>query len=126
MRRASGSGGAALWVGLSAARQALSNGNDHEVVVGDRILVLLAQEPLIDEHVKVRRVRVREFPLEHANRVDVLQTSEDQLFFFFALPGVFPDRHGDRHHHRHDAHGDEQGRHCIPSLTAAPPDCLTR
>ena len=58
--------------------------------------------------------------------MDVLQAAEDELFFFFALRGVLPDGHGDGQHHRHDAHGDEQGRHCIPSLAAALPDCLTR
>src|SRR5439155_13451266 len=72
------------------AWRGLSDGKRHEVVVRDRVFVLLAQEPLLHEHVDVGRVGVCILTLEHADRVHVLLAAEDQLFFLFALRGVLP------------------------------------
>jgi hypothetical protein len=90
----------------------------HEVFVRDRVFVLLPQEFLLDEHVECRRVRVRKFPLEHANRVCDLLAAEDQLFFLLALNHLFPDRHDDGHHRGHDGDADNQGGHRVAVMRA--------
>jgi hypothetical protein len=93
-----------------------AHGQRHEIVVRDRVLVLPPQVPLAHQQIDVRRVCVGRLALEQRDRVDVLHPPEDQLLLFFALRGVFPDRHGDREHDRHDAHGDQKHRHCISLL----------
>ena len=104
----------ACWPAARLPRRACArraSGTKSSFVIG--ILELLAEEPLLDEHVDVRRVRVGVLALEQPDRVDVLLAAEDQLFFLLALRGVFPDRHGDGHHDGHDAHGDQQRRHRV-------------
>src|SRR4051812_20177541 len=49
---------------LADASRRLAGAKGHEVVVRDRILELLPKEPLLDQNVEVRRVRVGEFSLE--------------------------------------------------------------
>src|SRR5262249_17460091 len=59
--------------------QILPGRQDHEVVVRDWVLVLLAEEALFDQQIDVRRIRVRELPLIHADRMHILQPAKDQF-----------------------------------------------
>jgi hypothetical protein len=90
----------------------------HEVFVRHWIFVLLAQEFLFDQHVDAWRIRVRELLLKHPDGVRDLFTSEDKLFFLFALHHLLPGRHRHRHHDGHDGNADEQGRHRIACIRA--------
>jgi hypothetical protein len=99
----------------------------HEIVVGNRIFVFLAQKPLLDQQVDAGRRGVREFPLEQPDRARVLLASEDELGLFFALGYLLPDGHRDGQHDGHDGHAHEQGGHGIAMLPrSAKPPCLTR
>ena len=70
--------------------------NGSEIVIGDRIFVLAAQEPLVDEHIEVGRKGARPgFPLEQADGPRVLFAAENELRFPFALRRLVPDRHDD-------------------------------
>jgi hypothetical protein len=90
---------------------------DGEVVAGDRILVFLAQEPLVDKDVQVGRQRARQFSSVQLDCAGVLLTTEDELGFHLALGRLLPDGHDNRHHHRHDAKADQKGRHRVAVLT---------
>src|SRR5207253_4917523 len=70
----------------------LARDDRNEIVVRDGILELPAQEVLVEQDVQVGRIRVCVFPLEHADRVRVLHTAEDELFFALQLCHLFPDR----------------------------------
>jgi len=85
-------------------------------VGGHRILVLLAEEMLVEKDIEVRRKRVRVLALEKCNRPRVLLTAEDQLGFLLPLRGGAP--RGQRHSEedRHDGHADEQRRHRVATV----------
>jgi len=91
-----------------------------ELAVGrHRVLVLLAQEPALDERVDARGKGIRDvrvFEFEESDRAGVLLATEDQLGFFFASRFVPPDRHRDRQQDRHDGESNQQGRHRVPAL----------
>jgi len=98
-----------------------------EVVVRDRVFVLLTQKLLLHKDIEIRRIRVRRPALKHADGVRVLLAPENQLRFFFALRHLLPDRHRRRHQHRHDSQTDDQRGHGVASF--APSSCcfaLTR
>ena len=79
-----------------------------EIVIGNRIFVLLAEVSLLDEHVDARRKSAGpRFALEQPNRPCVLLASEDELRFFLSLHGLAPHRHGNGHHDGHDAQADQ-------------------
>jgi hypothetical protein len=90
----------------------------HEVFVRNRVLVLLPQEFLLDEHVERRGVGAGELPLEHADRVRDLLAAEDQLLFLLTLDHLLPDGHDNGHHHGHDSDTDNQGSHGVAGLRA--------
>ena len=91
----------------------------HEVLAGDRVLVFLAQELLLDEHVDARRQRPRSRPaLEETDRPRVLLTPEDQLRLFFPLSHRLPHGKGDAQHHAHHAQRYEQDGHGIARFRA--------
>jgi hypothetical protein len=96
----------------------------HEIVVGNRVLVFLAEKALLDQHVERRRVGVGELPLEQGNRAHVLVAAEHQLFLFFARHHVGPDRQQSSHDDGHHAHADQQGCHRVAARR--PPQALTR
>src|SRR6185436_10310643 len=89
----------------------------HEVVVGDGVLVLLAEKLLLHEHVEVRWVGVRGPALEHSDRVCVLLASKYELFFFLTLRHVLPHGHGRSHQDGHDRHRHDQGGHRVATFT---------
>src|SRR5262249_55613301 len=101
---------------LLSAWRALTDRNGHEVVVGDRILVLLPKEPLINEHVDVGRIRVGELSLEQSDRVHVLFAAKDELLLLFARRGLPPDWHGDGEHDGHDRHRHQERGHRVSRL----------
>jgi hypothetical protein len=92
-----------------------------EVIVGNRILVLLAQKLLFDEHLESRRIRAGELPLEHPDRVRDLLAPEHEFCFLLAPGHLFPHGHRDRHHHGQDQETDDQGRHGVAGLCARSP-----
>ena len=84
-----------------------------------RVLVLLAQEPSLDERVDARGKGVRDVRVlesEESDRAGVLLATKDELGFFFASGFVPPDRHRDRQQDRHDDESDQQGSHGVPAL----------
>jgi hypothetical protein len=92
----------------------------HEIIVRDRILVLLPQKLLLDEYIESWRIRVGEFPLKKSDRTGDLLAAKDQFCLFFALGCLLPHRHRDRHHHGHDRQADDERRHRVASLRGAP------
>ena len=107
---------AALHAWDRRARQHRARRDHHEIVIGDGVFEFLAEKPLVDEGIHVRRVGVGEFALIKANRMGVLQPAENELFLLFALRRLPPDGHGHRHHDGHDAHGDNQRRHGVAGV----------
>jgi hypothetical protein len=87
-----------------------------KVVVGNRVLVLLAEKPLINQHIDARRGRIRELSLKQADGAGILLASEDELFFLLPLGHVRPDRQHRAHQDRHHAQADQQGHHGIASV----------
>src|SRR5207248_973330 len=73
----------ALHTGDGRAGEHRARRDHDEVVVGDRILEFLAQKPLLDEHVHVRRVGVGELALVEADCMRILQPPEHELLFLF-------------------------------------------
>jgi hypothetical protein len=90
-----------------------------EIVIRDRVFVLLAQEPLLDERIDAGWERVGVPALEEPDSAGVLFAAKDELFFLLALRHLLPCRHDDCEEHGHDAHGDQKGRHCVTRLSAA-------
>jgi hypothetical protein len=90
-----------------------------EVVVRDRVLVLLAEEMPLDEHIHARREHPV-LPLEQANRAGVLVPAEDELFFLLALRLLAPHGHRDGHQDRHHRQRHEQRGHRVTSLALTP------
>jgi hypothetical protein len=91
----------------------LAGDDRNEVVIRDRIFVLLTQKMLFDKHIEIRRTRVRELALEQPDRVNILLPTEDQLRLFLALRHLLPHWHGDCQRDCHHAHGDQQNRHGV-------------
>ena len=84
-----------------------------------RVLVFLAQEPVLDQKVEARGQCVRQVGVlepEEGNRARVLLAAEDELGLFFPLRLVTPDWHRDRQQNGHDGERDEQRRHGISAL----------
>jgi hypothetical protein len=108
-----GLGAASTWRGAWCSRLTERLRERHEVLAGDRVLVLLAEKLLLDQHVKGRRIRVGELPLKHPDRVGDGLAPENELLFFLPLCHLFPHRHGDGHHDRDDREPDDQGRHRV-------------
>jgi hypothetical protein len=111
--RGSGCAGAAL------ARRSLARDDRHEIVVRDRIFVLLTQEMLFDQGVEVRWSRVCELALKEANCVYVLLSAKDQLRLLLALHHLLPHWHGDCQEDCHHAQGDQQNGHGVTLLAVA-------
>ncbi len=107
-----------------AARHRAADRNDLEVVVGDRVLVFLPQELLLDEDVQGRREGVRVAALEQHDGAPVLLAAPDQLLFLLALGDMRPHGQRSRHHHGHHAHSDEQRGHGVAARVSA--TALTR
>jgi hypothetical protein len=102
-------------------------GQRHEVVVGNRVFVLLAQKFLFDQQIESRRIGVGKLPLKQSDRAGDLFATKDHFFFFFTLNGLFPHWHRDGHHHGHDRQADNQRRHGVSSFRAPSIDfVLTR
>jgi hypothetical protein len=89
----------------------------HEILARDRVLVLLSQKLLLDEQVYGRRIGACILALKQTDRVDVLLAAEHQLFFFFSLGRVLPDRHRRRHDDGHDGNADNEGSHGVPLIS---------
>ena len=104
----------------SLARDCACGRNDVEVLVRDRVLVLLPEIPPLDEHVDAGRQGLGA-ALEEANRADVLLPAPDELLFLLAAGVVPPHRHRDGHQDRHHRHRDEQRRHRIAAASALTP-----
>lgn len=91
-------------------------------ILAHRVLVLLPEEPLIDEDVDARRPRPGAVAaLPEADGAHVLLTPEDELRFLLALRLVAPGRQDRAHQHGHHGQGDEQGRHRIATLAVLTP-----
>src|SRR5262245_6017324 len=107
---------------LSGNRSALTgngpaDGNRHEVVVRDRILVLLPQEVPLNQRVEAGRQRLIA-RLEQPDRAHVLLAAKHELFFLLTLGVVPPDRQRDRHQHGHHGQRNEQRGHCVAIRSA--------
>jgi hypothetical protein len=105
-------------------RRALALPHQGEVVVGDRILVSLAQVLLVDEHVEVRRQRARLPALEKLDCPRVLLAAKDELRFLLSPRHLLPHGHGRRHQNRDDAQPDEECHHGVAAVGAAPLQAL--
>ena len=84
-----------------------------------RILVFLAKEPALHQHVDVGG----EIPAPHLARVEVdpardLLAAKHELRFFFALRLGSPDGHRHGHEEHHDPDADQQCRHRVSALVA--------
>ena len=90
-----------------------------EVVVRDRIFVLLAEVVPLHEHVDARREGAI-LLLEQANRTGVLLSPEDELGFFLPLRLVAPHRQRDGHQDRHHSQRHQQRGHRITARAACP------
>ena len=92
----------------------------HELAVfRHRVLVFLAQEPVLDQKVDARGKGVRQVGVlepEEGDRARVLLAAENELGLLFPLRLVTPDRHRDRQQNGHDGERDEQRRHGISAL----------
>jgi hypothetical protein len=87
---------------------------DHvEIFLSDRIEVLLAKEPALDQDVDARRERVRVLCAVQGYRTRVLLAAEYQLRFLLALGGVAPRRERDAHEDGHHGEADKQRRHGV-------------
>jgi hypothetical protein len=84
-----------------------------KVFARDRVLVLLAEKLLLDEHINGRRIRVGVLPHEETHGPRVLLAAEDQLVLLLPLRHRRPDRHRHTHQHGHYRQTHEQGRHRI-------------
>jgi len=104
------------WQPDLAGRHRTAHRDDLEVFVGNRILVFLPQEPLLNQYVECRGKRVGEAPLEQHDGAPVLLTAPDQLFLAFASGRLAPHRERGRHHHRHHAQAHQQGGHGVSPL----------
>jgi hypothetical protein len=102
--------------------------SDHdEVVVGDRVFVLLPQKLSVDERLDGGWKRVGKFALKESDRPRVLFGAKEKLRFLFTLDGLFPHRHRDGHHHGHHRQADNERRHRVSSFGAPSIDfALTR
>ena len=90
----------------------------NEIVIGDRIFVLLAEKSLVYQEIDVGRQRSwTRFPLEQADRPRVLLAAEHELGFLLPSSHLVPHRHRRRHHDRRDAQADEQRGHGVSLLT---------
>jgi hypothetical protein len=104
------------WQPGLAGRHRAAHRDDLEVLVGNRIFVLLPQEPLLDQYVEVRGEGVGVPPLEQHDGAPILLASPDELFFAVAPGRLAPHRQRSRHHHRHHAQAHQQGGHRVPAL----------
>jgi hypothetical protein len=104
---------------IDAGQGRAADGDDLELsVLSHRVLVFLAEEPLLNEDVDAwREVAGSHLPLVMVDGPRILLAAEDELDFLFPLRLVPPDGHGDRHQHHHDRERDQQRRHRIPALT---------
>ena len=75
-----------------------------EVLAGDRILVFLAQELLLDQHVDAGRVGVGDALAELHHRAGVLVGAEQVFLLALALRLLVPHRQRRAHQDGHDAH----------------------
>ncbi len=101
----------------NALLQPRRNGDNLEIVARHRVLVLLAQEALLDEDVDAgRKIAGTGLALVEVDRSRVLLAPEDELGFTLALHFMPPHRHRDRHKKHHDADAHEQSRHGIAAL----------
>jgi hypothetical protein len=90
----------------------------HEVVVGDGILVFLAEKLLFNQNVDARRERIRKLALKEHDAARVLVSAPNELLFLLALHHVRP--HGQRHAHEHGHHAEanQQRGHRVALLSA--------
>jgi hypothetical protein len=91
-------------------------------VLGHRVLVLLAQETLIDEHIDVGGTGARSvaaFP--QADGTHVLLAAEDELGLLLPLRLVPPGGQHGAHQHGHDRQRHQQGRHGVAALIVLTP-----
>jgi len=110
---------AGCWHAGTSAGHSAAYGNDLEIVVRDRVLVLLPQEFLLDQDVDGRGEGVRVASLEEHDGAPVLLAAPNELFFLLALGEVAPDRQRGGHQHGHHAHAHEQGRHGVAPLVSS-------
>lgn len=88
-----------------------------EVLAGDGILVFLAEEFLLDEHVDVRRERTV-LLVEQPDRPRVLLAAENQLGLLFPSHLVTPDGKRGRQQDRHDREHRQQRGHRVARIAA--------
>lgn len=116
-RLAAAAASSRLLLGLALLRDAGRNGDDLELAVGYRILVLLTEKALLHQQVDCRReVAGTHFSLIQIHRAGILLAAKDELGFFLALHFVPPHRHRHGHQDRHDPDAHEQSRHGVSAL----------
>ena len=93
----------------------LADAQDGEVLAGHGVLVLPAEEALLDEVVEVGRRGARQAALIEHQRMGVLLQAEQQFLFPLPLLLLAPDRHRHRHEREHDRHRDQQHGHRVAS-----------
>ena len=113
--------GAALGTGLLRGDQDLKLS-----VLAHRVRVLLAEEPLVDQHVDSGGKAARaELALIEGDGAGVLLAAEDQLRLFLADGLVPPHGHRHGHHDAHDGDAHEERGHRV-AVGAVEPVALTR
>ena len=90
-----------------------------EILPGDRVLVLLAEEFLLNEDVDIRRI-CAEFPHVQVDRVDVLLTAKGQLRLLLPPHFVAPDRQNGRHEDGHDGEHRQESGHGVAGVAGRP------
>jgi hypothetical protein len=81
--------------------------HESKVVTGNRILVLLSKETLVDQDIDVRGQGVAVLALKHRDGPCVLFSTEDQFCLALATRHSRIDGHYCAQHDGHDRHGDQ-------------------
>ena len=85
-----------------------------------RILVCLAQELLLDEHVDVRGIGAGVFPLVALDRLHVLIAPEDELLLALPLDGFLPEGNGRNQRDREDDEQDGDAEKDVAGVVPRP------
>jgi hypothetical protein len=122
--RAAGRGRLAAAAAARRTRRRIDAGEEQlELAVRrHRILVLLAEKALVDEHVDIRRPGAGAVTaLPETDGADVLLAAENQLRFLLSLRLMTPRGEDSAHEDGHDGERHEQGRHGVAPLPLLTP-----
>lgn len=101
---------------LYLARHPPARGDRLEVVIRDRVLVLLPKKSLLDQDIDRRRKGVGVLALKQSHGPRVLPPAPNQLFFPLAFGKVGPDRQRHAHQNGHHAESDKERGHGVATI----------